>query len=990
MSTTLAEPRDTDCSRAVAPLVRQLAAADRVLQGEKSARLVLRSWPWIVGFLVAAFALDVLLHFGPWPRVALLATFAAIGLGFLAAGAWIAWVRRNSAEHVARVLEGRDPRLGSRLINVLQLRAQSADPTAAPLTRELATLAIAGYVEELRPANLPQLARTDAVARDAKRLAIGVGGFALLLAACWPITRVEVPRFLDPFGDHPAYSFTQLDITAPGDDSATVVYGQPFVISAHARGHQPGELFLTAFPPEQPDARTTVPMFNKGDHGFTQQIEAVKTDLVVFAHTRDERAASKQRRIAVILTPKLDRASVTIEPPAYTALPPEERPLQFKTLKALIGSTVTFRLTSNRPLLDGRIRVANESGTMQPVTMTPVAENTVAGSVVVKENAQLSFSLTDRDGIGSQEKWELALTATHDLPPEVQISNPNADTFVAMDFKAEPLVEASDDYGVQTLRIHTGRNDVYGEPRTITYDNPPLRVREPLVFDFRTMDVAAGDRISIFAETIDNAPEPHLARSKTVTLTVITVEEYNAFVREQTDIGDIEAKYSQLLSELHQLVEEQKQLSAQSEALKEQLAAAKTEEERAAAQKKFDELTAKQETLNRKLQAMAETMKNFVRDQPLYDIESELKEVLTQKAEEIRESVKQNEAAQQQLAQNSPKENPKPPGDAAESKPGGQPKVSPDSLEGFKTAADEQAKKLGGAEQEAQEQITQPLADMSLIQEIVKDMNRFKELYEAQQELAQQAKAYDRATPLNREDQLALKDLAGRQKEIGEQLDAVEQKLWEDGKAAEEKFPKAGKSAQSFAQKMGDLRLQSISGKATDAMLEGNGTQGAQLAENLRGEMDKLFSQCNGKEGEMSDELDQYLSVQRSMKPGKNFKQMMQSQKFGNGRKPGTKAGKGMGGKDGYAIIDGPQANVMGSEKPITESEKAQSGTGPNKAKATGAEAKAAVDQQDVLPAAPALNRESSAVQGETGIEQYSEIVDRYFKAITKPEVKKP
>lgn len=159
-----------------------------------------------------------------------------------------------------------------------------------------------------------------------------------------------------------------------------------------------------------------------------------------------------------------------------------------------------------------------------------------------------------------------------------------------------------------------------------------------------------------------------------MTLTVITVEEYNAFLREQTDIGDIEAKYSQLLRELHQLAEEQKQLSAQSEALQKQLAAAKSEEQRAALQKTFDELTAKQQQLNQQIQAMAETMENFVRDQPLYDIEAELKDVLAEKAQEIRESVKANEEALQQLAE-------KPPADAANSKPGrSQAKLYPRSI----------------------------------------------------------------------------------------------------------------------------------------------------------------------------------------------------------------------------------------------------------------------------------------------------------------------
>src|SRR4029077_15487590 len=108
------------------------------------------------------------------------------------------------------------------------------------------------------------------------------------------------------------------------------------------------------------------------------------------------------------------------------------------------------------------------------------------------------------------------------------------------------------------------------------------------------------------------------------------------------------------------------------------------------------------------------------------------------------------------------------------------------------------------------------------------------DLYAAQQELAKQSKAYDLATPLSREDQLALKDLAAQQKMIGDELDAVEQKLWEDGKAAQAKFPKAGESARDIAQRMGDLKLQTLANKATSEMLAGHGANGSDLAETLR------------------------------------------------------------------------------------------------------------------------------------------------------------
>jgi hypothetical protein len=190
---------------------------------------------------------------------------------------------------------------------------------------------------------------------------------------------------------------------------------------------------------------------------------------------------------------------------------------------------------------------------------------------------------------------------------------------------------------------------------------------------------------------------------------------------------------------------------------------------------------------------------------------------------------------------------------------------------------------------------------------------------------------------------------------------------------------------------MGDLRLQTLANKATAEMLAGNGDKGAHIAESLRGEMEKLFSECNAKEGRMSDELDQYMSIQRSLNPKQSFRQMMQTHRFGNGRgfKPGS-GRSGNGGRDGQAMMTGQNPNVMGNETRISESDRAKlNGNGRNTATPDAAEAPVALDKADVVNGVNAVNRESEAVQGESMIEQYSDIVEKYFKAITN-EPKKP
>lgn len=993
------------------PLAARLHTADRVLQKERGGSLFLRSSPWLGAALLVVFAVDVTLHLTGSARLGLDMALLLVALGSMAVCAWISWGKSNSFEHTARILEARHPRLGSKLINLLQLREQTTDAKLSPLTRDLAGLAITGYAEELKQEPIEVLARTNQVRVEAKRAGWWWLGFVALVVVLFDIVRVEVPRFLDPFGDHPPYSFTRLEVSDPATDGAQVIYNQGQLVTVKSSGHRPGELFLSYFPAGQPGDITTVPMFDKGQRGFTQQIENIRTDLVLFAHTKNQHALSRQRHVSVILTPRLEKAWVKITPPAYTGLAPEEKPLSFKTLKALEGSTLEFRLESNRPMGSGHITVTTATR-VDGITLNASAEKAVSGSLLATQPAQLQFSMVDRDGFAAQETWELTLTVTHDLPPEVQVSNPSTDSFVAMDFMAEPVIEASDDYGVKTVRIHTGRNGVYGEPRVVSPEHTTLHVREMLALNFQEMGLASGDTVSVFAEAIDSAPEPHIARSKTVTFTVITTEEYNQFLRERTDLADIEAKYSKLVNAFRDLVEQQKKLGEEIAALKEQAAKAKTDAEKAAAQQKLEEMTAKQNALDADLNKLADTMENFVRNQPLYDVEAELKNTLAEKAQEIRDSVKANEEAMKDAgvpppsAEGQPPEKgqPSPGQPSAQGKqaPAGQQAPSQKMLDDFKQASDEQLARLGATEQETRDQVVKPLEDLSLMHEIIKDINRFKELYAAQQELAKQAKAYDRSpqppdgagsdktlekqepAPLTREDQLALKDLAAHQKTIGDELDAVEQKMWEDGKAAMEKFPKAGQSAQDMAQKMGDLKFQILAKKATGEMLAGNGSNGAHLAENLRSEMEKLFSQCNAKGEDMSNELDQYLSIQRGMKPGMSFKQMMQCRKFGTGSKPGF-GGQGNGGSEGYAVAAGENPNVLGNETSISESEKAKlNGNGKNKASPNVADPKVALDKPDVVQGVNPVNRESEAVQGETSLEQYSDLVEKYFKALTK------
>ena len=953
-------------------LLRRLADADRIRQREKGRALGWRLLPGFLVFALVAVTADAFLQLGTPARLVVLGAGAVAALGASVVCARIGWFFRNPPERIARFLESRDEQLGSKLINALQLAALAEDMRLPPLTRTLAAGAVGGYDAELARADLPRLALTGEARLRRKHAVWGLLAFLVLMAGFYPVTAIVLPRFLDPLGDHPPYAFTRVEIVMPGDAGAEVVYGGKFTVKVRWNGHEPRELFLTAQPPGRPAEAVTVPMIRDGEKGFTQEIADVRTDLVIVAHARNRSFYSRERAVRVLLTPKIAQAYLQTTPPAYTGLKPEERPFAFQSASALAGSELRFRLQSNRPLRDGVMEVTGDDGKTERVPLAVRGEKEVGGSLILRDSVRLRFRVTDIGGLPSDEQPEALVAVTHDLPPSVRVVEPLQDGFVSRDFKLTARFEASDDYGVRTLRIHRALNGVYSEPKVITLDGVQRYAAEALVFDFVKLGVRSGDRLSLFAEAIDTAPEPHLARSQTVTLTIISEEEYNDFIREATDVRDLSHKYQELINNFHDLRAAQTKLAEEAVALRERM---KTPEQAAKAAAEFDALTARQGEINQRLKQQAERMRNFVRKDPLYDFEKDLQTQLTREAVEIERSAALNNGAVGALAESTVK-------------PDGGRTLSPETLKELAREAKEHAERLGAREQTLADSVEKPLQDLSRLHDLVNTFNQFERLYQAQQSLAEQARAYEDKGPLNREDQLALKNLAAQQQAVREALDQLPKQLREKADAAKKDFPKACSSAEKLADAIEKDRLAASAGAATDRMLEGDGAQGALLARRLEQDMARLFGHCNG-QGEASDELDDYLKLNFAGEKNESFEQMRKSRKMGAGNGvPKMGRGKAQGSGSGYSMNTGQQPPVLGNESSPRGDSSAQQITangGQSSGKSAGASPAAQLDKADVMKGLNPTDRHSDAVPGESTMDEYRTLVDEYFKKITRP-----
>ena len=129
------------------------------------------------------------------------------------------------------------------------------------------------------------------------------------------------------------------------------------------------------------------------------------------------------------------------------------------------------------------------------------------------------------------------------------------------------------------------------------------------------------------------------------------------------------------------------------------------------------------------------------------------------------------------------------------------------------------------------------------------------------------------------------------------------------------------------------------------------------------------------------------------MNPGKNFAQMARSRKFGRAGSPGMAQGQGKGegtaGSSGFAVRDSSSLNVMGNEMRASRSRATARQTSPLGAGMGGpttASSRADPDKSDTMKNLNPVNRLSGSVAAEAGMDEYHDVVESYFKAITAPK----
>ncbi|MDZ4860234.1 MAG: hypothetical protein SGI88_14755 [Candidatus Hydrogenedentes bacterium] len=911
--------------------------------------LVRAAWVLIAIVLALVYA-DVLLQLSGPPRLALLCAGIA-GVSLCAALTYCRQARASSEQRlVARLLEQSDATLGNDLVNALEfeemLYLDAPTRASRPLMREEVRLASgkAAHVTHTETLSPPALHKESYVLA-------GIAVFmALSVLVFTGVFQAVLPRYLDPFGDHPPYSPTRL-LMAP--EGLKVDFGSNAEIRAETSGLKPEEVSLIL---ENKDGVVIqeLPMARVSDTSFAHTIEHVTSDYVY--HARVDRGRSKRHPLSISKLPRIANVNVHFQYPAYTFLPPKTRQLGDPgIIRAYPGTNATLSISSNRPLKKGSFSIDELQASFGPTTDPQTAE----GTFTLEGPAQLEARLTDVEGNVGAEVFRARVEVQADEKPEIVITVPGRQSFAIPSAEVPIQIEARDDLGVASITLFRGLNRSGDTPKQVfTSNGGEVLANAVELLDLNDLGVRPGDVIDIYATAVDTLPlTPQTQSTPAHQITIISEEQYRAFQQQETTADDLKEKYDALQSAMDGIASEQKNIEAETRALREALGNAPAAND--AIQRQLSELAARQSALAEQTAKAAEQFRQEAAAPAVFDIEKEFKKTLGETAARLERARDLMANSAEQLGQ------------AADAKAASPGQTAGDAAKNQQLALDE----LGQGKKDYAEKIQKPADEIAKMYKLLEDVETFKAIHGAQSDLERQARSYRDVRSPSLDQHVRLKELGQAQKEIRGAIIDLKSDLAKHAAEIEVELPNVGRDARGIVDGIDGRNIPTVMEQAMGGLSKGDGQSGHEKADEAARLLDQMIERVEQAQGS-SSESESRLRITMGLDAGNTMAQMQNSVKPGFMPSPGGMAGNG---SQSAAPIDmfGPE----GQKGKATE-ESAMSRTKAN-ANARAAEGVATIAgslEEIETPQENELNVETGPA--EPVVEEYRAIIDAYFERI--------
>ncbi len=838
-----------------------------------------------VGFVFSAlcFYIDAVAALSGHQRLALSTAFAAV----IAATYILTRVLLNRAgcreKMLARLIESEHPEMNNDLVNAIDFDQRIKDRQTQNVSVVLMERGIDQAVNKFdRVENLDSLELPTM--RAESRILKGVTvAWVALAAVFYGWFFAEIPRFVDPFGDHPRYSPTKLVVDPAG---TTVDYGQDLTVTVTANGPMPKAVTLVAANPAG-EVLSEVGMLDSADGTFFQTIENIRSELIY--HARIERGRSKYYRIGLSKIPRIESVQVHYKYPDYTGVSEKTRALTNKesTLKGYRDTQVTMAVQSNRPLEAGIVTVGDSQYRFRKAT-----ENTVEATFPLVADGEFSVVVTDIEGNDSTDTFAGKVKLIADGKPFVAIISPGMNSLATPTATVPLVIEAQDDLGIQNVSIFRSHNES-DDARKVLFDvneaEGSVRVAEE--FDLADLGLRPGDTIDYYATATDSLPEaPQTAASEAFTLQIISEEEYAKYMQSQMTAKDLRLKYDNILAKMDELLEAQQQLRRQTSDLEQQIQENKADPNSQSIEDRLAELAQKQAELGDRTRSLAEQLQKESQAAPVFDIEKDFKLALSDFSQRLGNAKGHMDAGAGKIKEGS---------------------ASPGNCPGsLAQAGDEQEKalkELGQQTQELRDTIQQANREIEKMYNLMADVETFKQMYLAQKHLTRQTRSLSDVTTPDFDAQVRLKELAENEALVKNELDELKKKLREHGAEIEKDYPKVAADAYTIAREIERRNITGLMQEGEDFLNEGDGQQAYPKVRDAHAQMHAMISFCESAGGKACNQCELRLKIQMMLNPGQTMDQLAQSLGLGS-------MGMGMGfagamGR-GAAGTGGGQSNV--------------------------------------------------------------------------------
>lgn len=487
----------------------------------------------------------------------------------------------------ARLLELNYKIKNNVLVNGLLLKkfavSSPATGNSPRLTTELANRAVNQCVQAVAniTANEINPVQTHIDKQPARKaltqLLIIVVLLSLLFGAVSPrLLIMGVPRFIDPFGDHPPFTLLNFDIqTSPlisdilvGDDVDITV-----TISgiSSSTGVDNVELVREVIPNNAHNINSQLPpmkmeQVQNNQLQYQTKLRNLRSPVKVYINTSQGR--SIQITIYPVAIPRFTTAQVKVYSPEY-ALDFEPAiindPARY-TFEVYAGGKIEVTLGSTIPLTNLRIEgdednsywtvqsdaIADISPEISAIFTAPIDIDDV--DIFKDYNYQL-YGLSET-GITTRQPFRLAFKVKPDAPPEIAFTEPAHDAAAMATQEIKTRIIASDDLGITSAKIYvavvyaensendTGHGSIKINPVELALTqsetnskNYPLQASWTHSIKLSDLKVKPGDVVRYYAEVYDNRrfvnqDEYQFARTDVYEIMIIDNEMYSKVIEE--------------------------------------------------------------------------------------------------------------------------------------------------------------------------------------------------------------------------------------------------------------------------------------------------------------------------------------------------------------------------------------------------------------------------------------------------------------------------